>query len=100
MKHIKTYENFLNEAQGLDYWKDYEVDTSGQADAKMSKKCTSQSEVLKCIDFTIMDWNDESDSGPISKSAEEQIGKLAFEFYKKFGYINGNIVGAMISQLA
>jgi hypothetical protein len=87
--------------QPLDYWKDYEVSTNiHQSDPKMSKKCTSQSEVLKCIDFTIMDWNDESEDGPISKSAEEQIGIVAFQFYKKFGYINGNIVSAMISQLA
>lgn len=101
MKHIKTYENFLNEAQGLDYWKDYEVDTSIQGGpAWMSDKCTDMSTVIKCIDKSITAWNAEADTpnDKVSKSAEKHIGDLAIQFYKKFGYINGNIVSAMIMQ--
>lgn len=101
MKHIKTFEGFLSEGfQNLDYWKDYEVDTSGQAPKEMSDKCTSMSAVLKCIDDAIDEWNTISDEDDISKSAEQQVGDLAIQFYKKFGYINGNIVSAMIAQLA
>jgi len=28
MKHIQTFESFLNETKDLSYWKDYEVDNS------------------------------------------------------------------------
>ena len=103
MKHIKTYESFLNEASGLDYWKDYEVDTSIQGGPDwMSKKCSSMSEVIKCIDDSISEWNAnaESKDDKVSKSAEKQIGDLAMQFFKKFGYINGNIISAMIMQSA
>lgn len=91
-------ESNTNEAQNLDYWKDYEVDASGQAPKEASDKCTTMPTVLKCIDNAIKDCNKESESGPISKADEKWIGNLAVEFYKKFGYINGNIVCAMISQ--
>jgi hypothetical protein len=94
-------ESNTNEAQNLDYWKDYEVDTSmGGVPKWMSDKCTDMSSVLKCIDKTIAEWNKEADtpSDKVSKADEKWIGNLAIEFYKKFGYVNGNIVGAMISQ--
>jgi len=91
-------ESNTNEAQNLDYWKDYEADASGQAPKEASDKCATMPTVLKCIDTAIKDWNKESESGPISKADEKWIGNLAIEFYKKFGYINGNIVSAMISQ--
>lgn len=40
----------------------------------------------------------ESKDGPISKSGEQQTERLAINFYKKFGYVNGNIIALMISQ--
>lgn len=98
MKHFKTFEDFVNESAGLDYWKDYEVDSSPQADPEMANMCTTMPTVLKCIDNAIKDWNKESEDGPISKADEKWAGNLAIEFYKKFGYINGNIVLAMIAQ--
>ena len=103
MKHIKTFESFLNEGfKGLDYWKDYEVDTSGQAHRQRNKwmadKCTTMPTVIKCIDNAIDAWNEEAEEGPISKSAEKHTGDLAIQFYKEFGYINGNIISAMIMQ--
>jgi len=104
MKHIKTFENFLNEGmQDLSYWKDYEVDTSPQAGMNkwMADKCKTMPEVLKCIDKSIDAWNAEAeaDGGDrVSKPSEKHIGDLAIQFYKKFGYINGNIVSAMIMQ--
>lgn len=94
----EVLESNTNEAQNLDYWKDYEVDASGQAPKEASDKCTTMPTVLKCIDNAIKDCNKESESGSISKADEKWIGNLAVEFYKKFGYINGNIVCAMISQ--
>jgi hypothetical protein len=88
--------------KGLDYWKDYEVDTSSQANMNkwMGDKCTDQSSVIKCIDKSIAAWNKEAEDGPITKSAEKHIGDLAMQFYKQFGYINGNIISAMIMQEA
>jgi hypothetical protein len=86
--------------QDLAYWKDYEVDTSPQAGMTkwMSDKCIDMPSVLKCIDKSIDAWNEEAEDGPISKSAEKHIGDLAIQFWKKFRYINGNIITAMIMQ--
>jgi hypothetical protein len=99
MKHIKTFENFLNEGNNLEYWKDYEVDTSIQGGPKeMSDKCTTMSTALKCIDNAIDLWNEETEGDELTKGDEKWIGELAIQFFKKFGYINGNIVSAMIAQ--
>jgi hypothetical protein len=104
MERIKTFSEFLNEslneiAMDIKYWKGYEDDTSIQGGPKwMSDKCSTMSDVLKCIDNSIDAWNDEAEDGPISKSAEKHIGDLAIQFYKKAGYINGNIISAMIMQ--
>ena len=98
MKHIKTFENFLNEANGLAYWSDYAEDTSNQAEAWMSEPCKDMSSVLKCVDKSIDAWNKEAEDGPISKSAEQHIGDLAIQYWKQFKTINGNIISAMIMQ--
>lgn len=102
MKHIKTFESFLNEGNGLDYWTQYAEDTKnsvGQpAPAWMSKPCKTMSEVIKCVDSAIKDWNGTSEDGPISKSAEQHIGDLAIQYFKQFKTINGNIITAMIMQ--
>ena len=98
MKHIQTFESFLNETNGLDYWKDYEVDTSNQSDPKMANKCTSQSEVTKCIEDAIQEWYQESEENELSFKDKDKINDLAMKFFKKFNYINGNIVLAMIMQ--
>jgi hypothetical protein len=92
-----------NEGQDLSYWKDYEVDASPQSSMTkwMADKCTSQSDVVKCIDKSITAWNKsaEEDGGDrVSKASEKHIGDLAMQFFKKFGYINGNIIYAMIMQ--
>jgi hypothetical protein len=87
--------------KGLEYWKDYEVDNSPQAGMNkwMADKCTDVSSVLKCVDKSIDAWNKEADSdNKVSKSAEQHVGDLAMKFYKQFGYINGNIISAMIMQ--
>ncbi len=90
-----------NEGNDLSYWKDYEVDNSPQAGATkwMSDKCENMSNVLKCIDRSIDAWNEEADKdSQVPKSSEKHIGDLAIQFFKKFGYINGNIITAMIMQ--
>jgi len=98
MKHIHTFESFINEAEGLAYWSDYEKDTSGQADKWMSEPCKTTSDVVKCIDKSIAAWNKESEEGPISKEVEKHVGELAMQYFKQFKMINGNIISAMIAQ--
>ncbi len=100
MKHIKTFESFLNEASGLSYWGDYAKDTSGQAPAWMSQEAKSISEVTKLIDQSIKYWNDEAESAEdrVPKGSEKRIGDLAMQYFKQFKSINGNIISAMIAQ--
>jgi len=92
----------LSEGNKLDYWTQYSDNTEnsiGQpAPAWMSKPCKTMSEVIKCVDSAIKDWNGTSEDGPISKSAEQHIGDLAIQYYKQFKTINGNIITAMIMQ--
>ncbi len=100
MKHIKTFESFLNEASGLSYWADYAEDTTGQAPAWMSKEAKTVSELVKLIDQSIKYWNDEADSADnkVPKGSEKLIGELAMQYFKQFKTINGNIISAMIAQ--
>jgi hypothetical protein len=99
MKHIKTFESFLNEASGLSYWGDYAKDTSGQAPAWMSKEAKSTSEVVKLVDQSIEYWNNEADAdNKVPKGSEKRISDLAMQYFKQFKSINGNIISAMIAQ--
>ena len=99
MEHIKTFENFLNEGNDLAYWKDYEVDSSPQSDPDMTKKITGASlYATKCIEDAINHWHMDMDGEELSDADEDKINDLAMKFFKKFNYINGNIVFAMISQ--
>ena len=98
MKHIQTFETFVNEGiKGLEYWKDY-AEEHPTAEKWMNEPCTDMSKVLKCIGKSIATWNKESEEGPISKSAEQHIVDLAIQYYKQFKTINGNIITAMIMQ--
>jgi len=100
MEHIKTFENFLNEGKGLEYWKDYEVDSSPQSDPDMTKKITGSLSiaVIKCVEDAINHWHMDMDGEELSDADEDKINDLAMKFFKKFNYINGNIVLAMIAQ--
>ena len=99
VKDGKFIKESVNEGNNLEYWTWYEFDTSVQGGPKeMTVKCTTMPTVLKCIDNTINLWNEESEEGELSKGDEKWIRELAIQFYKKFGYINGNIISAMIMQ--
>ena len=98
MKHIPTFENFINEGTDLSYWTQYAKDTSGgQAEDWQNKEVTSMSELVALIDKCIKNWNDNGESN-VPKSSEKHIGDLAMQYFKKFKKINGNIIGAMIAQ--
>jgi hypothetical protein len=97
MKHIKLYEEFVNEAIDTKYWADYNKDTSGQGDKKFADKSKNFDDTF---DYAVEDWNNEAD-GPENKIKGAAIGKiqkLAKEFFKKEGWISVNVVQAMIMQ--
>jgi hypothetical protein len=56
------------------------------------------SDAKQCVNNAIDEWNSESEEDQMSNGEEKMITELAMQFFKKFGYINGNIVLAMISQ--
>ena len=97
MKHIKLYEEFVNEAIDTKYWSGYNTDTSGQGDKKFADKSKNFDDTF---DYAVEAWNNEAD-GPENKikgSAINKIQKLAKEFFKKEGWISVNVVQAMIMQ--
>jgi len=90
----------INEAD-LSYWKDYEVDNSKEAEGWENDKVKSVSDTVSLIDNCIEHWNENASkegTDRVSKPSEKHIGDLAMQFFKKFGYINGAIIQAMISQ--
>jgi hypothetical protein len=101
MKHIKTFENFLNEANDLSYWKSYDKDNTGQSPDWMSKEAKTTSEVVALIDKCIKHWNDHASkegTDRVSKPSEKHISDLAMQYFKQFKSINGHIIDAMIMQ--
>jgi hypothetical protein len=85
----------------LSYWKDYEADDSEEAEGWETNKVKSVSDTVALIDKCIKHWNDNASkeaTDRVSKPSEKHIGDLAMQFFKKFGYINGAIIQAMIAQ--
>jgi hypothetical protein len=101
MKHIQTFENFLNEGNALSYWTQYAKDTSsGQAEEWQNKEAKTTSEVTALVDKCIKHWNKNNQWGEsdVPKSSEKHISDLAMQYFKQFKSINGNIIDAMIAQ--
>ena len=91
----------LNEAGDLAYWKQYEVDNSKEAEGWENDKVKTISDLVSLIDKCIISWNKNASregTDRISKPSEKHIGDLSMKFFKKFGYINGAIIQAMIMQ--
>lgn len=100
MNHVHNFDDFINEAD-LSYWKDYEVDNSKEFEGWENDKVKSVMDTVSLIDKCIKHWNDNSSKegeDRVSKPSEKHVGDLAMQFFKKFGYINGAIIGAMIAQ--
>jgi hypothetical protein len=108
--YIPTFESFvnetnedisLNEAGDLAYWKQYEVDNSKESEGWENDKVKTISTVVSLIDKCITAWNKNASkegTDRVSKPSEKHIGDLAIQFFKKFGYVNGAIIQAMIAQ--
>jgi hypothetical protein len=91
----------INEAGDLAYWKQYEVDDSKEAEGWENDKVKSVSAVVSLIDKCITTWNKNASkegTDRVTKPSEKHIGDLSMQFFKKFGYINGAIIQAMIMQ--
>lgn len=87
----------VQEAIDVDYWADYNTDTSGQGNKDFANKSTSFNDTFS---LAVSEWNSEAE-GPenrIKGSQIKQIEKLAQEFFKRAGYISVNIIHAMIAQ--
>jgi hypothetical protein len=103
MKHIHTFENFINETAaqggGLAYWKDYEKGHHSSP-SWMSKLVNNEREVKKLVDKCIDHWNDNADtpSDKVPAKSAEVIQTLASSYFEEFRNINGNIITAMIMQ--
>lgn len=99
MKHIKLYEEFLNEKIDAKYWAGYNKDTSGQGQKKHEVKSKDFEDTFE---DAVVYWNQEADgSENLTKDVQiQKVRKMAEEFFKKEGYISVNIVQAMIAQSA
>ena len=98
---VGLFKTPLNEAITLNFWKQYEVNNSKDAEGWINDKVNSVSDVVSLIDKCITTWNKNASkegTDRVSKPSERYIGDLAMQFFKKFGYINGSIIQAMIMQ--
>ena len=90
-------ESVTNEGIDVEYWADYNTDTSGHGDPSMAMKS-------KVFDITfeeaVESWNDEAEGeeNQIDGKQADKIERLAKEFFKKAKYISVNIIHAMIAQ--
>jgi len=91
-------ESVTNESIDVDYWADYNTDTSGQADPSFADKSKNFAATFK---LAVDDWNDNNEMGEeneITPAMAKKVEKIAKEFFKKTGWISVNVAGAMISQ--
>jgi hypothetical protein len=89
----------LQESVDVDYWADYNTDTSGRGKKEHAEKSTKFNKDF--FNKAMNSWNSEADSGSglrAFSSEYSKIYKMAEEFFKKAGYISTNIIHAMIMQ--
>ena len=99
MKHIHTFESFLNEAYDpLAYWSDYAAG-NGQEPKWYNDEVKRSSDIAKLVDKVIKNDQAEADI-PFEVDArdEKALVKLATQYFDQFKTINGNIISAMLMQ--
>jgi hypothetical protein len=92
MKHIKEYEEFINESFDAKYWEDYH---------EKSPKITSKSAVVRAVEDAVEEWNDNNEMGKeneVTKKGEKIVMELAHKFFDAKGYISSDVIEAMITQ--
>ena len=93
-------ESYANEGIDVDYWADYNTDTSGHSDPSFADKSKNFAATFK---LAVDDWNNNNEMGEeneVTPVLAKKIEKIAKEFFKKTGWISVNVVGAMIAQEA
>ena len=96
MKHIPTFEQFLNEGFDAKYWEDYH-DSGEKGKMKNPNDLMIQHEVEACVE----EWNDNNDMGKeneVKPAGEKKVLALAKQFAKAKGWISSDVIDAMIAQ--
>ena len=90
-------ESYTNESIDVDYWADYNTDTSGQGEKEHEVKSKDFEDTFE---DAVVYWNQEADGAEnrIKGAQIQKIKKLAQEFFKKAGWISSNVIQAMIAQ--
>lgn len=93
MKHISTFEDFVNEAFDSKYWADY--NTGGKKEHEVKSK-----DFEDAFEDAVVIWNQEADGAEnrIKGAQIQKIRKIADEFFKKEKWISINVIQAMIAQ--
>lgn len=104
MKSFKEhFATIINEekmsSKSVEYWSGYEKDTSGQGSAYQEKRFENKNQIRSFIVGAIEDWNRDAEEGSDLKTSERKsIINLATNFFNETGWINMNIIHAMIFQ--
>ena len=91
-------ESVTNEGIDVEYWSDYNTDTTGRGDSKFAEKSKDFEKTWKAA---VKDWNDNNEMGEeneITPAMAKKVEKTAKEFFKNTGWISVNVAGAMIAQ--
>jgi hypothetical protein len=94
MKHIITFEEFINESIDIKYWLGYNKDTSGQMPPehlKMGKNFEDE------FEDAVANWQAEADER-LTSAQIKKARSVAEEFFKKEKQISVAIIQAMIAQ--
>lgn len=99
MKHIHTFESFLNESYDpLSYWTQY-ADGNGQEPKWYNDEVKRAADIPKLVNKVIMYDSAESDVPfDVDPKDEKSLVNLATMYFNKFKTINGNIISAMLFQ--
>jgi hypothetical protein len=97
-----------NDGGNLDYWDQYtmdENDSAGMRYAVSKDSAKDKKEVDRVIDEAISEWNLMSedhieDDDALREKAVPTVRKEAHEYFNAKGYIDSQVVSAMISQIA
>lgn len=97
MKHIQTFESFINEAIDINYWAEY---NTGSAPGMPRSYQNKSKDFNGTFDLALDEWmRDADEGGEISDKEIANVKKLAKEFYQKAGWISVSVIHAMITQI-
>ena len=94
MKHIPTFDQFVNEGFDAKYWEGYH---------EKSPKITQLSGMViqHEVEAEVEEWNDNNEEGPsneVKPAGEKKVIALANQFAKAKGWISSDVIEAMIAQ--